>query len=108
MSGIAATLLPSGRTAHSRFAIPIDINEDSICNIYTNSPLAKLLQRAKLIIWDESSMINKSTLETVDRTFKDIFSKTNEALSNVPFGGRLMLFGGDFRQVLPVVKRGNR
>ncbi|KAI9118259.1 hypothetical protein K1719_010591 [Acacia pycnantha] len=28
-SGIAATLLPSGRTTHSRFLIPIDINEDS-------------------------------------------------------------------------------
>ncbi|KAI9106718.1 hypothetical protein K1719_022246 [Acacia pycnantha] len=29
-SGIAATLLPSGRTAHSRFCIPIDVNEDFV------------------------------------------------------------------------------
>ncbi|KAF7807163.1 uncharacterized protein G2W53_039324 [Senna tora] len=32
-SGIASLLLPGGRTAHSRFAIPININEDSTCNI---------------------------------------------------------------------------
>ena len=53
-SGIAATLLPSGRTTHSRFAIPIDINEESTCNISQNSPMAKLLQLARLIIWDEA------------------------------------------------------
>ena len=49
-SGIAATLLPSGRTAHSRFAIPIEINEECICDINNNSPLARLLQVTKLII----------------------------------------------------------
>ena len=32
-SGIASLLLPSGRTAHSRFKIPLNINEDSTCNI---------------------------------------------------------------------------
>ena len=32
-SGIAATLLPSGRTAHSRFAIPIEVTESSTCTI---------------------------------------------------------------------------
>ncbi|KAF7814857.1 PIF1-like helicase [Senna tora] len=32
-SGIASLVLPGGRTAHSRFAIPININEDSTCNI---------------------------------------------------------------------------
>ena len=32
-SGIASMLLPGGRTAHSRFAIPLAINEDSTCSI---------------------------------------------------------------------------
>ncbi|GKD94531.1 ATP-dependent DNA helicase RRM3-like protein, partial [Tanacetum coccineum] len=32
-SGIAALLLEGGRTAYSRFAIPINIVEDSMCNI---------------------------------------------------------------------------
>ncbi|XP_028802069.1 uncharacterized protein LOC114757240 [Neltuma alba] len=58
-SGIAATLLPSGRTAHSRFAIPIDINEDSMRNISQSSPLSELIRCAKLIIWDEAPMVKR-------------------------------------------------
>ena len=62
-SGIAATLLPGGRTAHSRFAIPISINEYSVCNISHNSPLANLLRAITLIIWDEAPMIQRHCVE---------------------------------------------
>ncbi|GKC64100.1 ATP-dependent DNA helicase RRM3-like protein [Tanacetum coccineum] len=51
-SGIAALLLEGGRTAHSRFAIPINVVEDSMCNISTDSELAELLRMTKLIICD--------------------------------------------------------
>ena len=33
-SGIAAILLPGGRTGHSRFKIPIDIKKNSTFNIF--------------------------------------------------------------------------
>ncbi|XP_071695071.1 uncharacterized protein [Rutidosis leptorrhynchoides] len=49
-SGIAALLLTGGRTAHYRFAIPINVLEDSFCNIQPDSELAGLLNKAKLII----------------------------------------------------------
>ncbi|XP_071708941.1 uncharacterized protein [Rutidosis leptorrhynchoides] len=32
-SGIVSLLLPAGRTAHSRFKIPIDLTDESMCNI---------------------------------------------------------------------------
>ena len=32
-SGIAALLLPGGRTAHSRFKIPLDLTDTSSCHI---------------------------------------------------------------------------
>ena len=51
-SGIASLLLPNGRTAHSRFKIPLNINEDSTCHIKQGSPHARLLTKSKLIIWD--------------------------------------------------------
>lgn len=101
-SGIAATLLPSGRTAHSRFAIPIDINEDSTCNIYNNSPLANLLQSTKLIIWDEAPMIQRMCIEAFDRSMRDIMN------CDQPFGGKCIVLGGDFRQILPVIPGGDR
>lgn len=52
-SGIAALLFASGRTVHSRFAIPINVDEDSTCNIKQDA-LVELIGKAKLIIWDES------------------------------------------------------
>ena len=36
------------------------------------------------------------------------FKNSNKQNNNRKFGGKIMIFGGDFRQVLPVVKRGNR
>ena len=50
-SGIAALLLDGGRTAHSRFMIPIQgISPESGCNIRRGSPEAELLQNTALII----------------------------------------------------------
>lgn len=58
-SGIASLLLPGGRTAHSKFAIPLNLNEDSTCNIKQGSELAELIQKTKLIIWDEAPMMHR-------------------------------------------------
>ncbi|KAI9123214.1 hypothetical protein K1719_006103 [Acacia pycnantha] len=101
-SGIAATLLQSGRTAHSRFAIPIAVNEDSMCNIKQNSLLADLIKVTKLIIWDEAPMVQRFCIEAFDRTLKDIMH------CNKPFGGKAVLMGGDFRQLLPVIPKASR
>ncbi|KAI3690709.1 hypothetical protein L2E82_48914 [Cichorium intybus] len=40
------------------------------------------------------------SVEALDRTMQDITGVT------LPFGGKIMVLGGDFRQVLPVVRRG--
>ncbi|XP_042067091.1 uncharacterized protein LOC121810365 [Salvia splendens] len=107
-SGIASLLLPGGRTAHSRFKIPINVNEDSMYNIKPGGALAELIVRAKLIIWDEAPMIHKHCIEAVDRTLRDIMRVCDELNRNKPFGGKTVVFGGDFRQILPVVPKGSR
>ncbi|GKF54120.1 ATP-dependent DNA helicase PIF1-like protein [Tanacetum coccineum] len=53
---IASLLLDGGRTAHSWFAIPITVVEDSMCTIAADSDLADLIRETKLIIWDEALM----------------------------------------------------
>ncbi|CAK8562648.1 unnamed protein product [Lathyrus sativus] len=73
-AGIAATLLPDGRTAHSRFKIPIDIHPSSICGIQKQNDLANLIRVSAAIIWDEALMINKNYLEALDRSLHDICS----------------------------------
>ena len=47
-------------------------------------------------------MISKKALEIVDKTLQDV------CYNNEPFGGKLIILGGDFRQILPVVKHGFR
>ena len=101
-SGIAAELLDGGRTAHSRFKIPIPILDTSTCNIPIQSSLAELIRIASIIIWDEAPMMHRYVFECVHRTLCDIMKSDN------PFGGKIVLLGGDFRQVLPVIRHGSQ
>ncbi|XP_057455107.1 uncharacterized protein LOC130746488 isoform X2 [Lotus japonicus] len=107
-SGIASLLLPGGRTAHSRFCIPIGAHEYSTCNIKQGSLRAKLLQHASLIIWDEAPMMNRYCFEALDRTLRDLMSIQDKGNAGKPFGGKVVVLGGDFRQILPVIKKGSR
>jgi hypothetical protein len=101
-SGIAASIMPGGCTAHSRFKIPIKLDNNTMCSFTKQSGTTELLRRAALIIWDEVGMTKRQAVETLDRTLQDI------TCCKQLFGGKVMLFGGDFRQVLPVVPRGTR
>ncbi|XP_073137503.1 uncharacterized protein [Henckelia pumila] len=107
-SGIASLLLPGGRTAHSRFAIPFNPNEESTCNIKQGSPLADLIEKSKLIIWDEAPMMHKFCFEALDKSMRDIMRFVNPSSLHLPFGGKTVVFGGDFRQILPVIPKGSR
>ncbi|XP_060965525.1 uncharacterized protein LOC115712693 [Cannabis sativa] len=101
-SGVAASILPGGRTAHSRFKIPLQLHNNITCSISKQSALANLLQITKLIIWDEAPMMHRQTIEALDRMLQDVTE------CNLPFGGKVVVFGGDFRQVLPVVPKGRK
>ncbi|XP_019182985.1 PREDICTED: uncharacterized protein LOC109177935 [Ipomoea nil] len=107
-SGIASLLLPGGRTAHSRFAIPIAVNEDSTCNISQSSPLAHLIMQSRLIIWGEAPMMQKFFFEALDRTMRDLLRVQNPRSFEMTFGGKTVVLGGDFRQILPVIPKGTR
>ncbi|XP_025662239.1 uncharacterized protein [Arachis hypogaea] len=107
-SGIASLLLPNGRTAHSRFKIPLNITEDSVCNIKPGSPQAMLLLKAKLIIWDEAPMVSRYCYEALDKCLGDIMRCSPTYNKDLPFGGKVVVLGGDFRQILPVIPRGSR
>ena len=100
-SGKAATLLTGGTTAHKRFGIPFKCDEGSSCNISKNSNAAVVLKKAKICVWDEAVMTGKDLYHAVDRMLRDIRD------SNSGFGGLTMVFGGDYKQILPVVKNGS-
>ncbi|CAN0874970.1 ATP-dependent DNA helicase PIF1 [Linum grandiflorum] len=107
-SGIAATLLPGGVTAHSRFKIPIEVDHGSTCLIKKGTSLARLMEQATLIVWDEAPMVHRLSFEAVDRTLCDIMNVPSSGPNYKPFGGKTVLLGGDFRQTLPVITNGSR
>ena len=47
-------------------------------------------------------MTNKFSLEAVDRSLRDLHD------CDAPFGGVVLILGGDFRQIAPVKKRGSK
>ncbi|RYQ85306.1 hypothetical protein Ahy_B10g104831 [Arachis hypogaea] len=108
LSGTVALMLPNGRTTHSRFKIHLTINEDSLCSIKQGSPLARLISKAKLIIWDEAPMISKYCYEALDKCLSDILRCSDSYNAHLPFGGKVVVLGGDFRQILLVIPRGSR
>ncbi|XP_076929112.1 uncharacterized protein LOC143593337 [Bidens hawaiensis] len=101
-SGISSLLLTGGRTAHYRFHIPINLNEDSTCYMDPGTDEAQLLEKTRLIIWYEAPMAHKRGFQALDRSLKDVLS------SNLLFGRKVVVFGGDFGQILPVVQKGTR
>ncbi|XP_021728317.1 ATP-dependent DNA helicase PIF1-like [Chenopodium quinoa] len=98
-SGITESNIVIGRTTHSRFKIPIDLAVSTSCSVPKQISLAALLKETCLIIWDEASMAKKENIEAADILLRDLCSPS------LPFGGKVIVFGGDFRQVLPVVPR---
>ncbi|CAH9094312.1 unnamed protein product, partial [Cuscuta epithymum] len=51
-------------------------------------------------------MANRFCFEALDRSLNDIINNDDDSIS--PFGGRVVVFGGDFRQTLPVIPGGSR
>ncbi|XP_027096151.1 ATP-dependent DNA helicase PIF1-like [Coffea arabica] len=92
-SGIATSILPGGRIVHSRFKIPIDLSESRECKVSKQSNLTVMIGESKLIIWNEAPM---SAIEALNDLLQVLMN------SSKIFGGKVVVFGGDFRQTLPL------
>jgi hypothetical protein len=44
----------------------------------------------------------------LDRSLRDLMRHHNNGRMDIPFGGKVVVLGGDFRQILPVVPKANR
>ena len=75
--------------------------ETSTCKISPTCKHAEYLRNTCLIIIDEASMVSIHAFNAIDRMLRDVTRQ------DIRFGGKVVLFGGDFRQVLPVVHHGH-
>ena len=97
-TGIAATHL-GGRTIHSWSGIGIKkhLSARDIDAIASNEWVAKRIDRTRVLIIDEVSMLDGDTLSSVDRVCREVKRVA------LPFGGLQVIFVGDFFQLPPVV-----
>ena len=101
-SGVASKELHNGTTIHSRFKVPINIQSTSMCSFNASDATGKLIKMTKLIIIDEMTMSHKYVYEAMDRSIREVTGNDR------PFGGLTTVFAGDWRQCLPIIKRGSR
>jgi len=67
-----------------------------------------LLIETKLIIWNEAPMINRFCFEDLDRTLRDVMRVVSEEIALKSFGGKVIVLGSDFWQILSIVRNGSR
>ena len=101
-TGIAAQPLKCVRTFNSRFKFPLKPNNKATCNISRQSELSKMIRKAKIVLWDEAAMSDKVLLQGLDRTFQNIMNNKE------PFGGKVIVLAGDFRQLPTVLPKAPR
>lgn len=102
-SAFATQLYPGGRTTHSTFKVPVNENNEMlISSIQPGMPHAGLIKTASLIIWDEAPMADRAVLSCVDDVCRQIMA------CDAPFGGKVVVLLGDFRQTCPVIPGGSR
>ncbi len=70
--------------------------------------VAKLVRKVDMIIWDEAPMMHHRAFETIDRTLRDLMQLDDAHAIEKIFGGKIMVLGGDFQQILPIVPKGGR
>ena len=98
-TGIAA-LAVGGQTMHSFFGFPMQvIGPHTQLDLYPDK--RQLLNEVDTIIVDEVSMVRSDLVDGMDRCLRMVTS------SNMPFGGKQILFVGDLFQLPPVVRQGS-
>ena len=98
-TGIAAIAV-GGQTMHSFFGFPMQAMGPHTETRLSNDKF-QILKQADTIIVDEASMVRSDMVDGMDRCLRMVFN------TNMPFGGKQVIFVGDLFQLPPVVKEGS-
>ena len=98
-TGIAAIAV-GGQTMHSFFGFPMQaLGPHTEINLSNDK--FQILKETDTIIVDEVSMVRSDMVDGMDRCLRMVFK------TNMPFGGKQVVFVGDLFQLPPVVKEGS-
>jgi ATP-dependent exoDNAse (exonuclease V) alpha subunit len=102
-TGIAATHI-GGQTIHSWAGIGISstLSEYEVDRIASTEYIVKRINKCKVLIVDEVSMLPAETLNSIDKVCRAV------RVSEEPFGGIQVIFVGDFFQLPPISKHNTK
>ena len=80
----------------STFKVPVSKGNELRCIMNNQSAYADYLCSIDIFILDEASMISKPVPEAINALMQDIYQPP------LPFGGKVFVLGGNFRQTLPI------
>jgi hypothetical protein len=103
-SGIAANLLPEGRTLHNLFKLSVPVLSDSNSSIEPGGKEAREIVESDYLLIDEAPTVPRYAIEIINRKLQELFNDQRKGT----FAGQLIITGGDFAQTLPVLKGGSR
>ena len=98
-TGIAAIAV-GGQTMHSFFGFPMQAMGPHT-EVSLSNEKYQILKETDTIIVDEASMVRSDMVDGMDRCLRMVFH------TNMPFGGKQVIFVGDLFQLPPVVKEGS-
>jgi len=106
-AGIAASDHFEGSTMHRLYGLPVgltlqDTADTMRSTITRDSAQAARLRAATLLVLDEVATVHFLYLEVIDRLLRGLMQL------DVPFGGKVVIAAGDFRQTTVVVVSGTR
>lgn len=101
-TGIAATHI-HGTTIHAWSGIGIleALSPMDLDKIASKEAVVRRVQKARVLIIDEISMLSGDTLDMVDAVVREV------RRSELPFGGLQVVLVGDFYQLPPISRSGN-
>ena len=107
-TGIAAMAHYRGATLHRAFGLPVGVslmdNLESLRSTITREGAqATTLRQARLLVLDELATAHCHYLSIIDTLLRDLMGCPEE-----PFGGKVVIAAGDFRQTTVVVVGGSR
>ena len=104
-TGIAALLLAGGRTIHNTFSIPITVQEETSSQMSYEHWQCERLRNADIIIVDEISMLHSTVFHHMNKVLQSMY-RADQPERTLPFAGKIIVMGGDWKQLMPIVNKG--
>jgi hypothetical protein len=103
-AGIAAILLPMGRTCHQTFGLPLDTSGQVHSVLTTRSAQGKHLGECFFHVIDEVECLHQALFNAASEVTTRCVNARWGTTTDLPFGGSMVLILGDMHQGLPISK----